>query len=77
MKVFVYTFRDGYRCWQSAMSAAERRAEGFSLPSFHSWLPSSGKNGKLPRRTVSKNSALLRVSCLPSWRWKQPSPSGT
>ena len=26
MKVFVYTFRDGY-CWQSAMSAAERRAE--------------------------------------------------
>ena len=27
MKVFVYTFRDGYRCWQSAMSAAERRAE--------------------------------------------------
>ena len=27
MKVFVYTFRDGYRCWQSDMSAAERRAE--------------------------------------------------
>lgn len=27
MKVYVYTFRDGYCCWQSAMSAAERRAE--------------------------------------------------
>ena len=27
MKIYVYTFRDGYCCWQSAMSAAERRAE--------------------------------------------------
>ena len=27
MKVYVYTFQDGYCCWQSGMSAAERRAE--------------------------------------------------
>lgn len=27
MKVYVYIFQDGYCCWQSSMSAAERRAE--------------------------------------------------
>lgn len=27
MKTYIYTFQDGYCCWQSAMSAAERRAE--------------------------------------------------
>ena len=27
MKVYVYTFQDGYCSWQSGMSAAERRAE--------------------------------------------------
>lgn len=27
MKTYVYTFQDGYCCWQSAMSATECRAE--------------------------------------------------